>query len=75
MSCNAPLALETTVTTEPILVGQCRTVSWSIPLTWEVIFTVSISVDDDGTPNGAFNECDEEDNVSAASKLCPYVTP
>ena len=72
------IPLAAAATSEPILVGQCTPVSWSFPIppevTYDWAFEVLLDADVDGTTNGAFNECDE-DNTETLSGTCPYVTP
>ena len=68
--------LPSTVTPAAILPGQCVDVPFVVPLPplaeYGLPFEAHIVIDDDGTTNGAFNECDELDNVITLWGACPY---
>ncbi len=66
-------------TEAPTLPGQCTIATWeldapdAITLGWT--FDLNVQVDVDGTNNGAFNECDEANNVLNTTTACEYFTP
>ena len=69
--------LGTATTDAPILPGQCVDVTWTIsPIPQELaygdMFTVDLAADDDGSPDGAYNECDETNNAAHELTFCPY---
>ena len=78
---NGPtIDLGATETGAPILPGQCRNASWTYPpppeiAFFEAPFSVTVHADDDGTVNGEFNECVEDNNATIHATSCPYITP
>ena len=73
---GSELAFGNQVTQAPILPGQCVDVVFSVPLPeaaeYGLPFTAAVVIDHDGTVNGAFNECDEDDNADTVWSACPY---
>jgi len=60
-------------TDKPIPAGGCLKVLLTAPPAATPPFQVSVTVDDDGLGNGAFNECVEDNNSIGPEELCPVI--
>jgi len=63
---NSEVDLGTAITADPLVPGSCVNVEFRVPIpagiAGEQPFSVEVTADDDGGENGAYNECNEDNN-------------
>lgn len=66
-------SLGTAQTSQAIPAGGCVEVTLTVPLPGQKPYDVSVSVDDQGMGQGAFNECIEDNNALGPIEVCPNI--